>query len=71
MGSAGTFRSELSALAIATTIYHEASPDMMEEARLRYSLAVDRFRAAQSGHPDAESGRETSGTTDSESQPLA
>lgn len=65
------FCSELSALAVATTIYHEASPDMMEQARLRYSLALDRFRAARSAQSNSDIAGKASVTSDSESLPLA
>ena len=39
----------LRALATATTAYHEATPDRVEEARIVYEQALERFNLAQSG----------------------
>jgi hypothetical protein len=37
----------LSALAIATTRYHEAAPDRIEQARIQYEEALCQFKTAQ------------------------
>jgi hypothetical protein len=39
--------SYLNALAVATTIYHEAAPDRIEQARLQYEEALYQFKTAQ------------------------
>lgn len=41
----------LRALATATTAYYEASPDCVEQARIVYQEALERFKLAQSGQP--------------------
>ncbi len=45
--------SELSELSRATTAYHEAAPDSIEDAREQYLEALRNFQAAQG---DADSG---------------
>jgi hypothetical protein len=37
----------LTELALATTAYHEAPPDRLEEAHLRYQAALRRFKGEQ------------------------
>ena len=39
----------LTALALATTRYHEATPDRIEYARMEYEEALYRFKSAQAG----------------------
>lgn len=41
----------LRALATATTAYHEAPPECVEEARVIYEQALERFNLAQAGEP--------------------
>ena len=39
----------LTTLAIATTRYHEATPDRIEYARMEYEEALYQFKSAQAG----------------------